>query len=203
MAFTLSEKIIGIVSALYVVFYSFVFFQSLNYEFIAYIGVLLFFFFLITLTIRKTNFSPSILSGLSFWGFLHLSGGGIHIDGATLYSQELIHFFGKGESFILKYDQAVHFWGFFITTFVIYHLFKNAFGENAKRPLVYITAGLASMGLGVVNELVEFGAFLAIEKTGVGGFFNLSLDLVFNTLGVVIAVALLFFLQGNRYKERG
>ncbi|MEK6824495.1 MAG: hypothetical protein AABY02_01455, partial [Nanoarchaeota archaeon] len=61
------------------------------------------------------------------------------------------------------------------------------YGLGRIKPLYFYTVvALASMGLSVINELVEFGAVVFIEKTGVGGYFNTSLDLLFNTLGAVV-----------------
>jgi putative membrane protein len=41
------------------------------------------------------------------------------------------------------------------------------------------------MGLSVVNELIEFAAVVVSPSTGVGGYVNTLLDLLFNTLGAV------------------
>ncbi len=46
------------------------------------------------------------------------------------------------------------------------------------------------MGLGVLNELIEFSAVLVFPDTNVGGYFNTALDLVFNTLGALAAAVL-------------
>jgi putative membrane protein len=44
------------------------------------------------------------------------------------------------------------------------------------------------MGLGALNEIVEFAAVVASPSTGVGGYYNTALDLVFNGLGATLAV---------------
>ena len=45
------------------------------------------------------------------------------------------------------------------------------------------------MGMGALNEVVEFMAVLNAPETGVGGYFNTALDLTFNMLGVLFALA--------------
>ncbi len=57
---------------------------------------------------------------------------------------------------------------------------------------------MASVGLSVLNELVEFGAVVALGKTGVGGYGNTLLDLVFNTLGAFTAA---FFIYTKENKK--
>jgi hypothetical protein len=47
------------------------------------------------------------------------------------------------------------------------------------------------MGLGAVNEIVEFIMVLALPQTGVGGYENTMWDIVFNTIGAIIAVSYL------------
>jgi hypothetical protein len=47
------------------------------------------------------------------------------------------------------------------------------------------------MGLGAMNELVEFAATLLVPETNVGGYFNTGWDLVSNLVGVVIAAVLI------------
>ena len=46
------------------------------------------------------------------------------------------------------------------------------------------------MGLGAVNEIIEFTAVLAVPDTNVGGYYNTALDLCFNAGGAVIAMVL-------------
>ena len=121
-----------------------------------------------------------------------MAGGGIVIGDHVLYAQQLIHFFGDGESFVLKFDQIVHFYGFFVTTFLMFHLLKTFSSTATTGVLIFITAALASMGLSVMNEIVEFTAVVIAEETGVGGYFNTALDLVFNTLGAATAAVILY-----------
>jgi len=162
-----------------------------NYEFLWYVLVLLFFFFLIGLTLKKTRFPPWLLWMLTLWGLLHMAGGGVVVDGHVLYAFRIVHLFGTGDAYVLKFDQAVHFYGFFTTTFVAHHLLK----PSCARPyatMVLFLAAVASMGFGALNEIVEFVAVVVAPKTGVGGYFNTALDLVFNGLGATSAFVVLY-----------
>jgi hypothetical protein len=53
---------------------------------------------------------------------------------------------------------------------------------------VLALCALAGMGLGSLNEIIEFVAVLAIPGTNVGGYENTGWDLVANMVGALTAV---------------
>lgn len=161
-----------------------------NVEFLWYIATLLFFVALIALTIRRTKFPPFILWALSIWGLAHMAGGGIKVGGSVLYALTLIPIVGDGELRILKYDQVVHFYGFAVTAIVLWHLLRTNFPQLRGTWTIYCFSALASMGLGCLNELIEFAAVLGLPDTNVGGYYNTALDLAFNSAGAVTAMLL-------------
>lgn len=166
-----------------------------NYEFLWYVAILVFFLILLLTTIRKTNFSPLILWGLSTWGLLHMAGGSIPVGDGVLYGVQLIDFIQNGEFTILKYDQVVHAFGFGVATLVANHLLAPNWKEGASRGLRYALAAGVGMGLGTINEIVEFIAVLTFPETGVGGYINTSLDLVANMIGALVAIVFLYLTE--------
>ena len=54
-------------------------------------------------------------------------------------------------------------------------------------------------GVGSINEVLEFIAVERVPETNVGGYDNTMLDLIFNLIGGVLAVA---FLAWRRRVER-
>ncbi len=162
-----------------------------NFEFLLYIGVLVFFFALIFLTLPKSRFGPGILGGLSLWGFLHRAGGGVPIGDGVLYDVILVPLVSKGELVLLRYDQAVHAFGFGVTTLVGYHILEPYLATKRNRAVLYLILVGFGMGMGALNEVVEFIATLSMPETGVGGYVNTALDLVFNLIGSLVAVLLI------------
>jgi len=162
-----------------------------NYEFLWYVVVLLFFFFLIGLTLNRTKFPAWLLWMLSLWGFLHMAGGGVVVQDHVLYAYRIVHLFGAGDAYVLKFDQVVHFYGFFTTTFVAHHLLKPCCSRPNATMVIFLAA-VASMGFGALNEIVEFLAVVVAPKTGVGGYYNTALDLVFNAIGATLAFFILY-----------
>lgn len=175
----------------YVIAYSIYYASIKNFEFLWYILVLVFFFTLIFFTIHKTKFDYLILWGLSIWGLLHMSGGGLIINGDVLYNLQIIHLFNIGDTYVLKFDQIVHVFGFFITALVAFHLLKKQTKGKPNWTLIYVASALISMGLGVVNEIVEFIATVSVKNVNVGGYYNTALDLIANAVGAFLAIFLM------------
>ncbi|MEM3074807.1 MAG: DUF2238 domain-containing protein [Candidatus Pacearchaeota archaeon] len=189
------EWIILIFTLIYVIIFSIYYLSIRNYEFIWYILVLLFFVILIATTLRQTNFDYIALWGLSLWGLLHMAGGGIIVPwtGKVLYALEIYRFFDIGDTFILKFDQIVHAFGFGVTTLVSYQILKSRV-KKINKNLIYGLCFFISMGAGALNEIVEFIAVIVATETGVGSYYNNSLDLVFNGIGSLITLIFINFL---------
>ena len=173
---------------LYIVAFTIYYVAKQNYEFMVYIGVLVLLFAVVFAIQRRVKFPILILWMLSVWGLLHMLGGGVHLaDGTVLYRWIPIELYqGVDSEFVLlKFDQILHFYIYFVMSFVLAHLVRNKM-QGMKPLYVGLFVALASMGLSVINELIEFGAVLFLGKTGVGGYYNTLLDLLFNTLGAVV-----------------
>lgn len=179
----------------------FIYYVSINnYEFVWYIFVIVIIGTIIGLNLKQSRLSNGILWMLSIWGILHMVAGGFRIDGTTLYSLKLIKIFeGEGQFYILKMDQVVHFYGFFVCSFLIYQLLKSINASGLKNPkLMIFISWLGSMGLGALNEIIEFIAFVSLNKTGVGDLYNTGLDLIFNMFGALVGA----FLAHKLYKNK-
>jgi len=170
-----------------------------NYDFLWYIAVLLIFFALILFTLHRSKFDYIILGGLSIWGLLHVAGGGLIIQGKVLYAFEVARLFQAGDTVLLKYDQIVHFWGFGVSALVVYHLLCPYLNNKTNWKIVFPIVVASGMGLGALNEIIEFIAVLSFSETGVGGYYNTSFDLVFNFLGAIAAV---LFIKLFNYGKR-
>lgn len=157
-------------------------------EFIWYALIVVGLFLLVIGTLPTSRFPQGVVWALSVWALLHLAGGGIKVGEGVLYGLQLLPLYnGGGEMILLKYDQAVHAFGFGVCAYIIFHFLKR-YTTNPYRFGVYAIAALGGMGLGVVNEIAEFIAVLLFPNNGVGGYINTSLDLVFNTAGAVLAM---------------
>ncbi len=182
------ERRVLIVTLVYIGAFTVWFLLNGNFEFVIYVATLLGLIWLVGKNLRKAAMPESMLWALSLWGLLHMAGGGVHVGGSVLYSLQLIPLTGEGELRLLKYDQVVHAYGFGVTAWLLRHLLARHFPATRIGWTGYVFPALASMGLGAVNEIIEFSAVLLVPDTNVGGYYNTALDLVMNALGAVIAM---------------
>mgnify|MGYP001563090275 CR=1 FL=1 len=70
----------------------------------------------------------------------------------------------------------------------MYHLIKSLLKPNHKWIAVSIVVVMAGLGVGALNEVIEFLVTVIVPSTGVGGYENTSLDLVADLLGALIAL---------------
>lgn len=175
-----------IVAILLILFFSYFYISQKNYEFIIYIGVIIFFFAVILLTNKKVNYSNTSLWGLLIWASLHMAGGSLRVAGNRLYELILINI--SSVYGIFRYDQFVHIIGFGVATLVMFEilkpLLKNSIKSGWGLGIIVVMAGL---GVGALNEIVEFTVTVLVPQTGIGGYMNSMLDLVSDFIGAILA----------------
>lgn len=158
-----------------------------NVEFIYYTAVMLLSIAIILFINKHFHFYPVVLMSLSLLGLLHLLGGNAYIGEIRLYDLYLI----PG---IFKYDNFVHMTGSAIMTMLAYAMLNPIVGDDFKGQNLYFTLLLVAiaMGLGSINEIIEFVAVLVFDVSDmVGGYTNTLLDLIFNTIGSIIMAVVL------------
>lgn len=161
-----------------------------NWGFLSfYIPFFIVFAIIIAFMHKKVGFPKGLLWCLSIWGAAHLAGGLVQLPqegkDPVLYSWWLIQD-------RLKYDNVIHAYGFGLTTWVCWEALRanihNRFGRKLYPSFGPIAlAALGGMGLGALNEIIEFFAVLNLSNTNVGGYFNTGWDLVANLVGCLIA----------------
>jgi uncharacterized membrane protein YjdF len=164
-----------------------------NFEFIGYVVVVLAIFSLLLYSNRYVNYPTYVMWGLFSWGVLHMLGGVEFEPGRVIYTFVLFPIISEPYN-ILKYDQVIHALGFFIATLVMYYVIKRYLSVPFGWKAVGIVVAMAGLGLGALNEIVEFIMVVTLPNTNVGGYENTALDLVFNFLGALAAV---FFLHSK------
>lgn len=191
-ALTTGERAVIAVTLVYFLGFSAWFLILGNWEFLIYVVTMILLMALIGLNLHRAAFPLPMLWALTVWGFLHMAGGGVPVGEGVLYAAVLIPIVSDGmnELTILKYDQVVHFYGFAVTAWALRHLLIRHFPATRGTWTAVLYPALAACGLGTANEIIEFTAVLTTPETGVGGYGNTMLDLVFNAAGAFAAVAL-------------
>lgn len=162
-----------------------------NGEFLFYTAVMVLIAGFVLLLDRQVAFSAPVLWGLSLWGLLHMAGGTLPIPESVtepgglprLYSLRVVPWF-------IKYDQFVHAFGFGVATLAAWEALCAATSHRrGPAPGLLIIVICVGMGLGALNEVVEFIATLILPRTNVGDYRNTGWDLVSNLAGCLAAAA--------------
>lgn len=142
---------------------------------------------------RRQPLTRPLMWAFSAWAFLHLAGGLLPEPGggagSLLYNWWLIP--GR-----LRFDHVVHAFGFGTCTWLCWHFMSRTLSRADGSPL-RPTAGVLAisvafgLGLGALNETVEFITTRLRPGTNIGDFENTGWDLVANLGGTLIAAALI------------
>ena len=199
MRLTKTQKTLLSTNVAIVIGFSWYYAQALNYEFLAYAVTIAVVTVVLFGTLKWSRFSTGIIIGVTIWGLLHMLGGSIMTSDGVLYAYRIFPFFdGGGEFFILKFDQVVHAFLYGVVGLMFFHLLREVVGIRTHLPLIAATAIFAAAGFSIINEIVEFLAAVNLPETGVGGYHNTVLDMIFNLGGATVAVLVKILLFTNK-----
>jgi hypothetical protein len=130
---------------------------------------------------ERVGFSGPVLWALAVWGLLHAAGG-------ILYAGEEVLYRFKAAPGLPRFDQAVHAFGFGAATVAVWQGLRTQLprGTQPGSGISFVVA-LAGMGVGALNEVLEFLSTRVLAETNVGGYVNTGWDLVYNALGATAA----------------
>jgi len=175
-----------------------------NREFIFYGVVMVLLIAAVLWMDRRVRLSTGVMWGLAVWGLLHMAGGIVPIPDQFMASAPP----AEGGHNVLynlrpfawgpKYDQFTHAYGFGVATLAAWEGIQAA-ARGSLRPGfgVFVCLVCIGMGLGALNEVVEFMAVLLIPNTNVGGYHNTGWDLVSNLTGVTVAAGWVWMNGGS------
>ena len=130
---------------------------------------------------RRNPLHPALAGGLGGLVVGHLAGGLVNIGDDVLYNTH--------PNFpLLQYDHVFHASASAIAAVVLWSRTRS---EIPSSSLALLFAGLGALGLGALNELVEFLSTLVHGGGHVGGYMNTGWDFVSNVVGVSGACLLL------------
>ena len=129
---------------------------------------------------RRTSIPAPIAITLAVLGVAHLAGGLVNVGDDVLYNAHI-------GSRAIEYDHFVHALGICLGTIALWTAFVPHPVDAARHGHVVLVVVLAGLGLGAVNETIEFLLTLSHGGTHVGGYTNTGWDLVSNIAGGIAA----------------
>lgn len=142
----------------------------------------------------RVKFPALVMWGLATWAVLHMMGGTVTIPRRLAEPGTINVLYNlRPRPWLPKYDQAVHVYGFFFATLAAWRAMWVASG-GYERPTIGVLslAVFVGMGLGALNEVMEFTATRLFTRTNVGGYDNTGWDLVANLIGCVLAACVVW-----------
>lgn len=164
-----------------------------NSEFIFYLVIMLILIGTVYWIHTRVGFSRPVLWLLAVWGLLHMAGGtvGVPVEWAETDKDSAVLYSLRPWPFLPKYDQVTHAFGFFVATLAAGEALVAATRPERIGIGFAAACALVGVGLGAVNEVIEFVAVLILPETNVGGYLNTGWDLVANSLGAILAAGLI------------
>ena len=133
--------------------------------------------------LRRAPLPGPLAIALAIAAIVHLAGGLIDVGQNVLYNASIGPFIKGLGTHLLQYDHFAHAYVSFVTAFACWvMLAAPRAAAHHRRELVILTVGTA-LGLGALNEVVEFLATLAHHGAHAGGYWNTGWDLVCNVIG--------------------
>ena len=131
---------------------------------------------------RRAPVPRPIAFGLAALAIAHLAGGLIAVGDDVLYNAHLGHP-------ALEFDHLVHATGVALGVVVLWMNFTPRMSTVDEHRRALLLCLLGGLGLGALNETVEFVLTELHGGTHVGGYTNTGWDLVSNVVGALAAVA--------------
>jgi uncharacterized membrane protein YjdF len=141
--------------------------------------------------LRTEPLPDALAVALAIHAVLHLAGGLIRVGDDVLYNAAIGPFSPTLRTHILQYDHLVHAFGSFVATLTVWTLLASESARSLRRQDTIILCVLASLGIGALNEMLEFLATVAHSGAHVGGYDNTGWDLVSNAFGALVGAAVL------------
>lgn len=142
-------------------------------------------------SLRREPLPALVAYGLATAAILHLAGGLVAIGDDGLYNASIGPYVGSLHTHLLQYDHFAHTFSSGIGTLTLWHLLVPPAVRSRTPRDAFALCALAGLGVGAVNETVEFLTTIAHHGAHVGGYTNTGWDLVANTLGVLAATAVI------------
>ena len=168
-----------------------------DYEFLIYVAVTMIVLGLVRWADKSIKFSAATISMFGVWIVSHMFGGSLYLNGVKFYDVMIFPIIGEPYN-ILKYDQVVHFFLYFVVAMMLFTLAKKYTKINWY---VIVLIILSAEGIGALNEVIEFSTTVISESTGVGGYINNALDLIFNLAGAILGTVLAVRLDKNKARK--
>jgi putative membrane protein len=136
---------------------------------------------------RRVVLPPLLAAGLAVAAIVTLAGGLIRVGHDVLYNANTGPYSPALGTHYLQYDHFAHAYVSFVIVFACWFMLAAPHADGGRRGELVLLAVGAALGLGALNEMVEFIATLAHHGAHAGGYWNTGWDLIANFTGATAA----------------
>jgi hypothetical protein len=140
---------------------------------------------------RRAPIPGPLAIGLAVSATLHLAGGLVSVGNDVLYNASIGPFVASLHTHVLQYDHFAHAFAVFVGTLTLWTLLVPHPSSGSRRSDDIVLCVLAGIGIGGINETIEFLTTTAHQGAHVGGYTNTGWDLVANIVGALAAATVL------------
>jgi uncharacterized membrane protein YjdF len=137
--------------------------------------------------LRRVVLPPLLAAGLAIAAIVTLAGGLIRVGHDVLYNANTGPYSPALGTHYLQYDHFAHAYVSFVIVFACWFMLAAPHADGGRRGELVLLAVGAALGLGALNEMVEFIATLAHHGAHAGGYWNTGWDLIANFTGATAA----------------
>jgi putative membrane protein len=141
--------------------------------------------------VRRAPLPDLLVIALAVDAAAHLAGGLVAVGDDVLYNASIGPQLSALHTHLVQYDHFVHAFGAFLATLTLWTLLAPPTADDADRRHVMVLCVLGGLGIGALNEVIEFIATTAHSAAHIGGYNNTGWDLVSNTIGAFAAIPLM------------
>jgi uncharacterized membrane protein YjdF len=141
--------------------------------------------------VRRAPLPGPLVIALAVDAAAHLAGGLVAVGDDVLYNASIGPRVASLHTHLVQYDHFVHAFGAFLATLTLWVLLAPPTSAAVDRRNLMVLCMIAGLGIGAINEVIEFLATIAHSAAHIGGYNNTGWDLVSNTIGALAAVPLM------------
>ena len=141
--------------------------------------------------VRTDPIPGALVIALALDATAHLAGGLISVGSDVLYNGSIGPRAGALHTHVLQYDHLVHATGTMLATLTLWVLLVRPFLNGVSAGPTIVLCVLGGVGIGAINETVEYIATISHQAVHVGGYDNAGWDLISNSVGAVVAAVII------------
>jgi hypothetical protein len=140
----------------------------------------------------RTDPIPGVLViALAVDAAAHMAGGLVSVGDDVLYNASFGPFSHGLHTHVFQYDHLVHATGSMLATLLLWVLLARPHATGSRNGPLIALCVLGGLGIGAVNETIEYIATISHQATHIGGYDNAGWDLISNAVGALVAATII------------